>query len=661
MTSALSSTTELCALTWGDTDGYVCLSVLDRSDSSWRDVKFKWPQDKPKVDSFLTKAKSTKKDVYWCPNVFSKPKRSEPHALPTDMLWADLDEADPRNLPEELKPTAWWETSPGRYQALWKMSMPVEPGLQRMLNKNLTYKIGADKGGWDSTQVLRLPGTLNHKYKDVRVSKARVNGRIPNPSLLVQDLADFQVSGGGEHSETPATADLPSPDSILKSKKGRRISARAKQLLKARERNAVVGRRSETLWELECLLAESGLNANEILSLCKHSVWNKFEGRHDEMERLARETRKAIAHVADQHSTSSKHKPDTRPDLRVVEDEEEPEENEHDLTSLTWGEFDRDRTPIKWLVAGVWGNSEVGFISGLPKSYKSWLALDLAVSVATGTRFLSSFQCLKENVLLVQEEDPKSVLQERLGEIAWAKNLIGANANPPGDPQAIEMWYDLPDKLKIVSNTGFTVTTEEHLEWLVDEIRQHEAKLVILDPLMMIAEGMDEFKAFDMMAKVFKPLKKVRHYTQAAVCVVHHHVKNTEKTGGAAMYGAVSGWAWEESALHLQVDSPGKLIAERFSKRARLAPLTIEVPDIEDEGWRPHVYEGTESPKGIEDILETYESGISMEELAEMTKMGRDTIKRRLSKMLEGGKVEKVNGPRTGKSGRRAVLWKAAR
>jgi hypothetical protein len=32
------------------------------------------------------------------------------------------------------------------------------------LNQRLTYALGSDVSGWDLTQVLRVPGTLNYKY-----------------------------------------------------------------------------------------------------------------------------------------------------------------------------------------------------------------------------------------------------------------------------------------------------------------------------------------------------------------------------------------------------------------------------------------------------------------------------------------------------------------
>jgi len=47
-----------------------------------------------------------------------------------------------------------------------------------------------------------------------------------------------------------------------------------------------------------------------------------------------------------------------------------------------------------WLIQQLWGRAAVGFLAGAPKSCKSWLALDMAVSVASGTACLCRFECL---------------------------------------------------------------------------------------------------------------------------------------------------------------------------------------------------------------------------------------------------------------------------
>ena len=49
-------------------------------------------------------------------------------------------------------------------------------------------------------------------------------------------------------------------------------------------------------------------------------------------------------------------------------------------------ELSIDSAPLThWLVQGLWSDQAVGILGGEPKCCKSFLALDLAVSVASGT------------------------------------------------------------------------------------------------------------------------------------------------------------------------------------------------------------------------------------------------------------------------------------
>ncbi|MFN8625798.1 MAG: AAA family ATPase [Candidatus Binatia bacterium] len=78
----------------------------------------------------------------------------------------------------------------------------------------------------------------------------------------------------------------------------------------------------------------------------------------------------------------------------------------------------------RWLVEQLWGTEAVGIIGGEPKCCKSFLALDLAVSVASGTQCLGRFAVARAaRVLLFAAEDPLHVVRERLAGITAARGL----------------------------------------------------------------------------------------------------------------------------------------------------------------------------------------------------------------------------------------------
>src|SRR5215472_8142404 len=83
-------------------------------------------------------------------------------------------------------------------------------------------------------------------------------------------------------------------------------------------------------------------------------------------------------------------------------------------------ELSIDSAPLThWLVQGLWSDQAVGILGGEPKCYKSFLALDLAVSVASGTDCLRQFPVRRTGkVLLFPAEDSLAIVRQRLEGIA---------------------------------------------------------------------------------------------------------------------------------------------------------------------------------------------------------------------------------------------------
>jgi len=75
----------------------------------------------------------------------------------------------------------------------------------------------------------------------------------------------------------------------------------------------------------------------------------------------------------------------------------------------------------KWLIEEIWAEQAVGILGGEPKCCKSFLALDIAVSVASGAPCLRQFKVRRKGpVLLFPAEDSLGVVRERLAGICQA-------------------------------------------------------------------------------------------------------------------------------------------------------------------------------------------------------------------------------------------------
>ena len=78
----------------------------------------------------------------------------------------------------------------------------------------------------------------------------------------------------------------------------------------------------------------------------------------------------------------------------------------------------------RWLIEGLWADQAVGIVGGEPKCCKSFLALDIAVAVSSGTPCLRRFPTRRPGpVLLFAAEDALHIVRERLEGIARAAEV----------------------------------------------------------------------------------------------------------------------------------------------------------------------------------------------------------------------------------------------
>jgi hypothetical protein len=659
---------------WGQQDGYCFFPWIDgkaknrkqRIQGYHEGPAFKWPEDKSKIIEHMENHHGD--DLYWCPSLFEKKARRLEFAMDEHALWADLDEVDPREVPDEYRPTVAWETSPGRYQALWIISGGDVQGASWPggENQRLTYYLGADVGGWDTTQLLRIPGWNNHK-PDYRQGNGGnpVGGRLLWKSgrrFLPDDFEDLpEVASATGIAQDVIEAEIERVDRHEVWGRVRlKVSKRVRELIGARE---AAGDRSDALWEIERELADAGCTVPEIVAVARETCWNKFSGRNDELKRLITEASKAW----DQRSEEV---------VEQIEADLEPKPAPTRLTSLL-----ANVKPPVWLVEHIWAEASCGFIAGQPKSYKSWTAFDLALSVATGMDFLGYFKVVNQGpVLMIQEEDPAPVLKSRFEKI-WPGKLTDRMEVRDGQVvwvPRLEVPKD-PDVMAYVGE-GFTASDPGWQAWLDDTLAEgldgQPYRMVLMDPLMMIAGDVDEHRAQEMTEKLFKPLKQLSRKHNIAIVMVHHMRKGDPKgevRGGQKMLGSVANHAWTEDALYLMVKGK-EILVEHESKHSPSGSFRIGrirnrewVPvvshfdsgmDEEDPAERAVVNPRDEKPAGrprtsmprAVELLATDSGGYTATQLAHLLDMSISGVSKQLRRGLEDDLVKK-----------RGTLWYYAR
>ncbi|MHB8576247.1 MAG: DNA-primase RepB domain-containing protein, partial [Dehalococcoidia bacterium] len=152
---------------FGDRDGVLGLfsgTRVARRLQRPRDGFFHYPDEVPAALAWVRAEADLARELYHCSHLLVRPRRRKVDAAPLTALYADVDDGQLTAL--SLAPSAVVESSPGRLQAYWRLSEPVEPEIGEALNRRLALAVNADKSGWDLTQLLRLPGTRNHKYAE---------------------------------------------------------------------------------------------------------------------------------------------------------------------------------------------------------------------------------------------------------------------------------------------------------------------------------------------------------------------------------------------------------------------------------------------------------------------------------------------------------------
>lgn len=634
-----SSTERLLETIWGNRKGYVFLPHKDiTSNREWHETPG-IPFDGELPDLEIPE----RADVYFCPVVFSKRKRRKEFALPTNVLWSDLDFANPNDC--RVRPSVAWESSPGRFQALWFLNREVPADEAAALSKRIAYTDGADKGGWDLTQVLRIPGTKNFKYKAAPTVKLLWAKRS---TYSPEEIQKRYPAVNGEAAALDREWPEPDEQRIQSAIAGLSIG------LKSRIKRSTVLDRSQEMQKLARDLIKADVHPDIVVHILQRLAYNKFNGRADEKKQLLHQVAQAEAAVQQQKKTKEAKKEEKVKKGRDTADLEQ-------MAVHRWNDFLAIPTKLKWLVEDSWVDGSVGFISGRSKSYKTWIALDMALSIVSGQPFLGQFPVKRTGpVIIVQEEDPMPVLQERLRLIGNTKKML-PHAEYDEGTKVLEL--NFPDwPIYIINLQGFNLQAEERVDQVRKLIAQVDPVMVILDPLVVMLGSVDEYRASEV-SSLLQTIKFWREEFGCNVAVVHHWNKGKSdagERGGQHMYGSFAFHAWLESALHVEPiveEAEGRIDTVLIEREFKAAPsgralkVRFHIDTVDKYIYEPQIEGNTESGHSavLLDLITASQSGMTTKDLVEQTGFSRSNVVEMAGKLVKSGKVGYQKGGGRGK------------
>lgn len=395
-------------------------------------------------------------------------------------------------------PTSWGcppslvvSRAPDRWHAYWLLGEgePVAGFKEAQLHLAAVY--GGDAKVHDLSRVMRVPGFFHLKDPN-RPQVYRIQQCDPARVYTISNVVAAHPMTAAHAARLEAATESPIPVGDM----------------------APVpdGKRHEALTSMAGSLRRMGRSHEQIRALLH--VFNREQCRPPEaateVDRIARDiARKEPDQAATIAAEGQGWKPATSATVPM------------DAVDMI-AEFNRLRPA---LIDGFLRETEVANIIAPPKSGKSWLVMDMALCIATGSKWLG-MTCTQGHVLMVDNELHPQTLGTRLRKVADASGLI---------PD------DYAGRLSTWSVRGQNVDLGTFAPRLIEHAKKCGAKLIVLDALYrFLPKGSDENSNSDATA-LYNLLDSIAEATGSAIICIHHASKGSQAGKAVTDVGAGAG------------------------------------------------------------------------------------------------------------------------
>lgn len=180
------------------------------------------------------------------------------------------------------------------------------------------------------------------------------------------------------------------------------------------------------------------------------------------------------------------------------------------------------RAPV---IEGVLREGETMNLISAPKIGKSWLAQQLAISIAAERMWLGRFAVEPGNVLIIDNELHSETLAHRIPKVAAA---VGVTLSELGDRLFVESFRG---RLRDIYQMG---SYFKHID-------RGRFKLIIIDAFYRILPaGVDENSNADI-AAIYNQIDRYADEMQTAFCLIHHSSKGIQAAKAVTDVGAGAG------------------------------------------------------------------------------------------------------------------------
>jgi hypothetical protein len=517
-------------------EGFVYTPTKDPATGRWQTYFFKYPQAKADAVSHICH-ETDNKEVYLAPSLFKRPQATKAAWKGTNYVWVEFDGNSPEALPQGIpNPSIRIQSSTkGHEHWYWRLDgFESDKNLIEGLSKSLAYTLESDRSGWDSTQVLRPPGTIHHDSgRRVRVRKAE------STTHSVADFINLVVPPEEVVINTNIT-NLPEVGDVVSKYQW---PTDARDLFK--KQTQPTGSRSEAMMRMAYHCIEMGMEDTEayvILMNCDDR-WGKYKNRSPEnrskvfLDQIAK-ARQKIGIKAEKKLT------EVRPIYSVRE-----------LLAL-------DFSDVGWWYEGLYASQTLGFIGGDPGVGKSTFMLQMCMDVTCG----------KDKFL--KWENKKAGEVHRTGffsfemdafQVQYFLNNLVRGYSPAEQAVINEMFKIDP------YGSAINSSLPKERQAILDTIDRHEMEFVVFDSLRALTKLKDE-NIEDFLDWVDKDLRRDRN---CSVWVIHHNRKpaqgeQRQEQSLSDLYGSTSIGAAAATVIGLEKKAAGRVQLNHL--KTRMAP-----------------------------------------------------------------------------------------
>jgi RecA-family ATPase len=194
-----------------------------------------------------------------------------------------------------------------------------------------------------------------------------------------------------------------------------------------------------------------------------------------------------------------------------------------------------------------------GIICGDPKASKSFHAVDLAMSLACGVEWLGMRIPRQVRTALVSREDSPSLTQRRINRLLCGNERYGLH---------LSSWMLVNTRRQLAD---FKVTTDEHLQQLIDELKQFRVEFVVLDVFRSLHDSEENDNTE--VQQVLQRINRIQNECECAVALVHHINKVSSENIFKGLRGASAIHGWMEWGIGISVVNPEEEDKAKYIRR----------------------------------------------------------------------------------------------